>query len=28
VYRSFESADDFEREITALRAHRKVPAPG
>jgi transcriptional repressor NrdR len=28
VYRSFESADDFEREIKALRAHREVPAPG
>jgi transcriptional repressor NrdR len=25
VYRSFSSADDFEREIEALRAHRKVP---
>jgi transcriptional repressor NrdR len=28
VYRSFESAEDFEREIKALRTHRKVPAPG
>jgi len=28
VYRSFSSADDFEREIKALRAHRKVPASG
>jgi transcriptional repressor NrdR len=28
VYRSFESAEDFEREIKALRAHRKVPASG
>jgi transcriptional repressor NrdR len=28
VYRSFSSADDFEREIQALRAHRKVSAPG
>ncbi|EUA54728.1 putative transcriptional repressor NrdR [Mycobacterium xenopi 4042] len=27
VYRSFTSADDFEREIEALRAHRKVSAP-
>jgi transcriptional repressor NrdR len=27
VYRSFSSADDFEREIEALRAHRKVSAP-
>jgi transcriptional repressor NrdR len=26
VYRSFESAEDFEREIEALRAHRKVTA--
>jgi transcriptional repressor NrdR len=25
VYRSFSSADDFEREIEALRAHRKIP---
>ncbi|AGZ53252.1 transcriptional regulator NrdR [Mycobacterium kansasii ATCC 12478] len=25
VYRSFSSAEDFEREIEALRAHRKVP---
>ena len=25
VYRSFESADDFEREIELLRAHRTVP---
>ena len=24
VYRSFSSADDFEREIEALRAHRGV----
>ena len=24
VYRSFSSADDFEREIEALRAHRKI----
>jgi transcriptional repressor NrdR len=28
VYRSFESAEDFEREIKALRTHRKVPATG
>ena len=28
VYRSFSSAEDFEREIKALRAHRKVPASG
>src|ERR1700742_619815 len=28
VYRSFESAEDFEREIKTLRAHRKVPASG
>jgi transcriptional repressor NrdR len=28
VYRSFESAEDFEREIEALRAARKVPAQG
>ena len=28
VYRSFSSADDFEREIEALRAHRKVPTSG
>jgi transcriptional repressor NrdR len=27
VYRSFSSADDFEREIEALRAHRKVSTP-
>jgi transcriptional repressor NrdR len=27
VYRSFSSAADFEREIEALRAHRKVSAP-
>ena len=27
VYRSFSSADDFEREIEALRAHRRVTAP-
>jgi len=27
VYRSFSSAEDFEREIEALRAHRKVTAP-
>jgi transcriptional repressor NrdR len=27
VYRSFSSAEDFEREIEALRAHREVPAP-
>ncbi len=26
VYRSFTSAEDFEREIEALRAHRAVPA--
>ena len=26
VYRSFESAEDFEREIEALRAAREVPA--
>src|SRR5262249_19232117 len=26
VYRSFSSADDFEREIEALRAHRNVSA--
>jgi transcriptional repressor NrdR len=26
VYRSFSSAEDFEREIEALRAHREVPA--
>jgi len=25
VYRSFSSAEDFEREIEALRAHRKAP---
>ncbi|ACC40444.1 membrane-associated regulatory protein [Mycobacterium marinum M] len=25
VYRSFSSAEDFEREIEALRAHRQVP---
>ena len=28
VYRSFESADDFEREIQVLRDHRGVAAPG
>jgi transcriptional repressor NrdR len=28
VYRSFSSADDFEREIEALRAHRKVTTSG
>jgi transcriptional repressor NrdR len=28
VYRSFTSAEDFEREIEALRAARKVPAQG
>src|ERR1700734_1339971 len=28
VYRSFSSADDFEREIEALRAHREVSASG
>jgi transcriptional repressor NrdR len=28
VYRSFESAEDFEREIKDLRAHREVPASG
>src|SRR6478736_5634544 len=28
VYRSFSSADDFEREIEALRAHREVPTSG
>jgi transcriptional repressor NrdR len=28
VYRSFESAEDFEREIKALRTHRTVPATG
>jgi transcriptional repressor NrdR len=28
VYRSFSSADDFEREIEALRAHRQLSAPG
>jgi transcriptional repressor NrdR len=28
VYRSFESAEDFEREIKALRTHRQVPASG
>ena len=28
VYRSFSSADDFEREIQALRAHRKVGTSG
>lgn len=27
VYRSFSSADDFEREIEALRAHRNVATP-
>ena len=27
VYRSFSSAEDFEREIEALRAHRAVDAP-
>jgi transcriptional repressor NrdR len=28
VYRSFESAEDFEREIKALRDHRGVATPG
>ena len=28
VYRSFSSADDFEREIEALRVHPKVSTPG
>lgn len=28
VYRSFSSADDFEREIELLRSHRKVHSPG
>jgi transcriptional repressor NrdR len=28
VYRSFTSADDFEREIEALRAHRKIATTG
>jgi len=28
VYRSFTSADDFEREIEALRAARKVATQG
>src|SRR5215218_11495158 len=28
VYRSFESAEDFEREIEALRAARNVAAQG
>jgi transcriptional repressor NrdR len=28
VYRSFSSADDFEREIEALRKHRQVSAQG
>ena len=28
VYRSFSSAEDFEREIEALRAARKIPAQG
>src|ERR1700692_292629 len=27
VYRSFSSAEDFEREIEALRAHRESPQP-
>jgi transcriptional repressor NrdR len=27
VYRSFSSAEDFEREIEALREHRKSPQP-
>ncbi|WP_109365545.1 ATP cone domain-containing protein, partial [Mycobacteroides abscessus] len=26
VYRGFSSAEDFEREIAALRAHRDAPA--
>jgi transcriptional repressor NrdR len=26
VYRSFTSAEDFEREIRALREHREIPA--
>jgi transcriptional repressor NrdR len=28
VYRSFSSAEDFEREIEALRAHRQVTSSG
>ncbi len=28
VYRSFSSAEDFEREIEALRAHRSVGTSG
>ena len=28
VYRSFSSAEDFEREIEAMRAHRKVGTAG
>jgi len=28
VYRSFSSAEDFEREIEALRAHRGAGTPG
>ncbi|MGV0634029.1 transcriptional regulator NrdR [Mycolicibacillus trivialis] len=28
VYRSFSSADDFEKEIATLRAHRKVSNAG
>ncbi len=28
VYRSFSSAEDFEREIQALRAHRQAPVEG
>jgi transcriptional repressor NrdR len=28
VYRSFSSAEDFEREIQALREHREVTAKG
>ena len=28
VYRSFTSADDFEREIRALREHREISASG
>lgn len=27
VYRSFSSAEDFEREIEALRSHRESPQP-
>jgi transcriptional repressor NrdR len=28
VYRSFSSAGDFEREIQALKEHRRVAASG